>query len=122
MGRPLKVRDPAEEKERKKNNQYRYLAKNKDKQRAAYVKRTYGITWDEYVRMYQEQQCSCSICKTPISMYSEENNPILIASVDHCHETGRVRGLLCRSCNTGLGYFKDNPTLCRLAAIYLDRT
>lgn len=54
----------------------------------------------------------CDICGV------EFNNN---SNVDHCHKTGRVRGILCSSCNNGLGRFKDNPKVIRKAALYLER-
>lgn len=54
----------------------------------------------------------CEIC-------GEKGNARAL-SVDHCHKTNQLRGLLCSQCNVGLGYFKDNPTLLRKAAEYLE--
>lgn len=73
----------------------------------------YGITHDDYLRMYAEQEGRCAICSVPF-----ENLPTR-PHVDHDHETGRVRGLLCFNCNGGLGQFKDDPTLLVKAADYL---
>lgn len=69
----------------------------------------YGITLEEYNQMLQAQNNTCAICIKPIDM----------PCVDHDHITGKVRGLLCRSCNTALGFFQDDPTLCLKAAKYL---
>lgn len=76
----------------------------------------YGITLKEYDEMLESQGNACAICgKTP-----EENGKRLY--VDHNHKTGKVRGLLCANCNKALGFFQDNPELCRLAMLYLRRT
>jgi len=58
----------------------------------------YGITVDDYERMYKEQGGKCAIC--------EEKYDSLV--VDHCHTTGKVRSLLCNNCNSGFGYFKED--------------
>lgn len=70
---------------------------------------TYGITRVELNSMLEKQQHLCKICK------SELVKP----HVDHDHSTGVVRGVLCSSCNTGLGMFKDNPESLRSAIEYL---
>lgn len=71
----------------------------------------YGISESEYLGMFEEQNNSCAICETPFNDVR--------ACVDHSHETGDVRGLLCDSCNKGLGMFKDNPELLAKAITYL---
>lgn len=74
--------------------------------------RRYGITLAEYEALMVEQGGGCAICHEPCRTGSR-------LSVDHCHETGAVRGLLCRNCNAGLGQFADRAELLVLAADYL---
>lgn len=69
----------------------------------------YGITGDQYDQMLEQRGRLCPICGDP------NDAP----HVDHCHKTGKVRGLLCRRCNLALGMLKDNPKACLRAAIYL---
>lgn len=78
--------------------------------------RSFGLTLESYTSMLAEQGNSCAICKssTPGGRGSFH--------VDHCHSTGRVRGLLCHSCNTSLGGFKDDARLLRSALEYLEAT
>jgi len=64
------------------------------------LKKRYGMTRQEYADILAEQDGLCSICKQP-----EQNRRF---SVDHCHDTGKIRGLLCSKCNTALGLFNDN--------------
>lgn len=75
------------------------------------IKRKYGITWDEFIQMYETQEGLCAICK------SEEEGRML--SIDHCHETRKVRGLLCGTCNRALGLFKDDPEILQAAKEYV---
>ena len=69
----------------------------------------YGITLEDYRRMYASQQGRCAIC---LAEYS-------VLSVDHDHETGAVRGLLCRDCNFAIGLLHDKADLADSAARYL---
>lgn len=70
----------------------------------------YGISSEQLGEMSDEQGGLCAICRA-----------LPAKCIDHDHETGEIRGLLCPSCNTGLGYFKDDPTLLRSAIEYLAR-
>ena len=70
----------------------------------------YEITQEDYSRMYEEQEGRCKICGAKKDLLH----------VDHCHKTGKVRGLLCEHCNPGLGYFKDNVEALRSAIAYLE--
>ena len=75
----------------------------------------YGLTIDEYERLIVQQNGVCAICRK-----REKQRTRL--SVDHNHETGVIRGLLCVRCNAGIGQFLDDPMLLRTAAVYLEKT
>lgn len=77
-----------------------------------HLKGRYGISIIDYQQMQREQGNVCAICK------SESQR--LRLSVDHCHSTRMVRGLLCERCNSLLGRVKDDPKILRAAADYLD--
>jgi Recombination endonuclease VII len=81
-----------------------YYAKNPGKhyqgRMKAHLKKKYDITPERFDEMVAEQNGRCAICG------GESNGKRL--HVDHCHETGKVRSLLCYGCNSGLGSFKDN--------------
>ena len=66
--------------------------------------RTLGVTQEQYLEMFAKQRGRCGICEK--RLYSKRYKAF---AVDHCHTTGRIRGLLCTQCNTGLGLFKDDP-------------
>lgn len=76
--------------------------------------RRYGLLYKDYLSMLEKQNHVCAICNEPEKSKSKKN-----LSVDHCHTTGKVRGLLCSSCNVGLGKFKDRPDLLEKAGKYL---
>ena len=66
--------------------------------------KTLGVTQEQYLQMFTNQRGRCGICDK--RLYSKRYKAF---AVDHCHTTGRIRGLLCHQCNTGLGLFKDDP-------------
>ena len=75
-----------------------------------YLLRAYGLTEQAYQDLMEKQQGLCAICKT--TLISRPN-------VDHCHQTGRVRGILCCTCNMGLGSFGDSILRLTWAIEYL---
>jgi hypothetical protein len=111
------------EKERAKNRAY--YARNKEKIQA-YKKRwrkdnleyhrkyyrvyRYGLKYTDFLTLVVKQEGLCAICK----VYGGED-----LVIDHDHKTNRVRGLLCHSCNVGLGIFKDSTLFLKEAIIYL---
>ncbi|MER7776213.1 endonuclease VII domain-containing protein [Streptomyces sp. NPDC096191] len=80
-----------------------------EKSRAGHLKRHYGLTEAERDQLIADQGGVCCICLAAPA-----------AHVDHCHKTGRVRGVLCFSCNAALGQFKDRPDAIRRAAAYVE--
>jgi hypothetical protein len=76
--------------------------------------RLYGLTADDYQSLLAQQGSACAICQTEPS-----TEPLVI---DHCHQTGTVRGLLCRNCNVALGFMQDDPQLLLRAVSYLQST
>lgn len=71
----------------------------------------YGITKDMFNKMLKDQNSKCGICETVV----DENS----SHIDHCHTTGKVRGILCEKCNKGLGQFNDNINYLKNAIKYL---
>lgn len=76
----------------------------------------YGMSIDDYDKMLEEQGGKCLICS---SEDVSRTNTSYRLFVDHCHATGKVRGLLCHHCNAGLGHFKDSVELLQKAIGYL---
>lgn len=102
-------------KECAKQDTKEWNTRNKTTQRDRYLKRTYGISENEYNAMLLSQNNACLLCKTEFSDGWGANAPV----VDHCHNTGKVRGILCNECNRGLGYFHDNKETLMNAIKYL---
>lgn len=89
--------------------------------RNAVLKNKYGITTEVYYDLLKKQDYVCDICKKPETAkdsYSKETKNL---AVDHNHETGEVRGLLCSACNRGLGYFKEDIFSLDQAIAYLKK-
>jgi hypothetical protein len=76
------------------------------------LKAMYGITLDQYNGLLAQQNGVCKICHEPPKKGRQ-------LSVDHCHNSNKIRGLLCSTCNSGLGHFKDDPELLKAAIEYL---
>jgi hypothetical protein len=89
------------------------------RRRSDYALRTnYGISRADYDAMHDAQGGLCAICRrSPVG-----RGKVDILVVDHCHETGEVRGLLCGNCNIGIGLLDDDPQVIRKAAEYLIRS
>lgn len=91
-------------------------------QRRANYKSKFGITEAEYEQMRDDQGGRCAICSTNVpNGRVSKHTPDYWLHVDHDHETGKVRALLCSHCNTTLGKMNDDPVLLRKAADYLER-
>jgi hypothetical protein len=112
---------------RKKNKAYRvahqeelrenaktYKAAHREQYRNSHLKRRYRITAADFDTLLAAQGGRCAICGT-----DQAGGRDGVFNVDHDHVSGRVRGLLCRSCNVGIGHLQDNPDLLRAASRYI---
>jgi hypothetical protein len=91
---------------------------NKHIQQAYGLQRNYGLSLEEYARMLHAQNYVCAICEQPEVRLGNDGKPVAL-HVDHDHKTGKVRGLLCYKCNSGLGSFNEDTDLMRRAAEFL---
>lgn len=91
--------------------------------RDRHLRNTYGITLAEYEAMLHAQGGVCAICREPEGQVGGRHGTAALSlAVDHDHTTGHVRGLLCSSCNQGLGMFKHEANLLGAALRYLTST
>ncbi len=83
------------------------------------LKSVYGLSLAEFEKMLIDQDNSCAICSAVLLASVRGRGRAFVACVDHDHKTGEVRGILCNSCNRGLGNFQDDPEALERAAAYL---
>lgn len=106
-GKTLRKKEIASE----SNVRYKKSSKYKSISKFSRIKSKYGVTREQYTALLNEQDGHCACCISTKNL-----------SVDHDHETGRVRGILCKDCNTSLGFIKESiPTLQNLIEYLLER-
>lgn len=97
----------------------KYRAENREHvkklSRLSHVARTYGLSAEKYNAMHAEQRGCCAICMRHATEIKKG------LSVDHDHDTGAVRGLLCAECNTAIGMLGDDPATLTAAIAYLQK-
>jgi hypothetical protein len=96
------------------NYKKKYGRDNEEYLYFATVQRRYGISREEYDALLVRQNGVCAICQNPQSRKGTKR-----LSVDHCHKTKKVRGLLCAKCNMAIGILADDDARCTRAAEYL---
>lgn len=95
--------------------QKKYRMTNPEKSKNSYLRKNYGITLEDYNRMHEEQKGVCKICERP------EPTKYYNLAVDHCHKTGKIRGLLCSPCNRALGFLQESSEIVLKAHQYLEQ-
>jgi hypothetical protein len=98
-----------------------YRAKNTKKFKSYTLKRDFGITLEQYETTLELQNGLCKLCNEPEKTF-HQSGKLKDLAVDHDHLTGKIRGLLCWVCNTGIGKLKDSPELLRKAANYIEES
>jgi len=101
------------DRKRSYNRAYAEAGKKGPADRKSHLKRKFGITLEDYDRMLVEQGGGCAICGDPPG--------VTALHVDHCHDSGRVRGLLCFRCNSALGNLREDPRIVAAALAYVTR-
>lgn len=103
------IRDSKTKKKRRLQNK-RWKIKNPEKVRASMFKTRYGAPFSLFKSMLKKQRGKCAICRTEKAIHT-----------DHCHKTGKIRGVLCQNCNFAIGLMKDSCKRLRSAIKYLSK-
>lgn len=118
----------AQQRERRKMNiisykqkESEYRNKNRQSIRENHSARKYGMTIEQYKEFIINHNNLCSICFKEETRKTRDGETTSTLCVDHCHDTGRVRGLVCHNCNNGLGRFFDSIELLQSAIDYLKK-
>jgi hypothetical protein len=99
-------------------NRNAYAKKTVEERREIGLKRRYGITYADYMSMYDTQNGNCRICNESLVLWCDKREP-KAACVDHCHATGKIRGLLCHECNVALGLVHENEVIAQNMIRYI---
>ena len=108
-------------KEEMARNHKEYRQLHPEVTRKHLLKKFYSITPEEYKLLEDKQEGKCAICGEKETSKHRISGKTTKLAVDHNHTTGKIRDLLCRSCNIGIGSFKDSWELMESASIYLKR-
>lgn len=108
--RARRAKDPEKRRAIDAARSRRWRQANPEKRRAQKLRQDYGLTPEQFDSMLRAQGGVCAICQESTTDYC----------IDHCHVTGRVRGILCRPCNVGIGQFRDDAKLLLDAADYVE--
>jgi DNA-directed RNA polymerase subunit RPC12/RpoP len=98
---------------------YRHSKKIQVQNKKSRLERLYGITYSEFVVLLERQNYRCAICGTTLPSVDAPPEERQMLCIDHDHSTGKLRGILCRHCNWGLGNFKDSVKALASAIEYL---
>jgi hypothetical protein len=107
-------------KERRRNGKAHAYYLKRQREYRGFALRNFGLTIEQYEEMLAKQGGVCAICQRPEKRKGKRGTPITL-SVDHCHRTDKIRGLLCYGCNNAIGLFGDDPALMQKAIAYVRR-
>ena len=112
--RRYRERHPERVKAQSKKHSRKYYAKNREEIKLRVKLRKYGLTRDEHVALEERAAGVCEACSRPFGA-----DKMTSPNIDHCHNTGQVRGLLCGACNIALGTVQDSPDRLRALLAYV---
>lgn len=105
--------------DRNKQKAKEWRKRNPEKSRMSSLLSKHKITENQYKKIIKDHNGKCAICKTDARIKSKTEGLKSALAIDHCHETGKIRGLLCHGCNIALGAFKDSIKNLKEAIGYL---
>jgi hypothetical protein len=108
-----KWRDENKEQDRERKKKYR--EEDPERFRNNTIRSRYGIEAEDVEQIVESQNNSCAIC---LKVFESRND----RRIDHCHITGKVRGILCHKCNSALGYFGEDTKNLSRAIVYLEKS
>jgi hypothetical protein len=103
------------------NGRKRDIVKHRIYDRKYWLTRRYKITMEQFTKMISDQDSKCAICNVDLVIANPSKDKVNTMHIDHDHNTGKIRALLCKGCNVGLGFFKDNQERLQKAAEYLNK-
>ena len=104
---------------KRKYEKRKWLKMTADERAEYHLKKRYKITLEQWKEMFELQDHKCKTCGSEISSVTG-NNDKTRGVVDHCHTTGKIRGLLCHHCNRALGLIKDDKNILKNLIKYLE--
>lgn len=99
---------------------WRKTDKGKHSMRQRNLKVKYNVSLEDYQILLENQKNNCAICNEKESAMNHYSKTVKRLAVDHCHTTGKIRGLLCTNCNTLIGKSKDDIDILRNVIKYLE--
>jgi|694.fasta_scaffold41796_19 hypothetical protein len=114
--RKYRLRNSSQERE----SQKRYRDNNKDKRKNGMLLWRFNITLEEYQVLFETQGGVCKICNNPETAKKNKSEELRMLAVDHDHNTGKVRGLLCARCNVQLGHYEKTKPRAQEFENYLE--
>lgn len=115
----MRAADPALHRLRVKASRDKALAQDPNFYKKKDLVRLYGVTFEWYKATLLKQKNVCAICAKPAEQNTTRRGKVMNLSVDHCHRTGVVRGLLCNNCNRAIGMLDHNRETLKAAQSYL---
>ena len=112
------LRHPEKRKQHKNNNQRKNWSDWPEWKRIEKNSRKYGLLYSDLEKLFQGQNFKCKLCDVDVTL-SIARNDTTRGVIDHCHNTNRIRGILCHNCNKALGLVKEKTDTLRKMIRYL---
>lgn len=99
----------------------RFIKRDRNISKKSTLRKRFNLSFEDFNRLFEKQNGVCAICGQKEAIINKNTKEPISLSVDHCHNTKQIRGLLCSRCNTALGSFNDSTELLKKAIHYLEK-